>query len=42
MKLALILKDDSISEYLTSPYDADMVVNDLDNLLYFSNIKEKA
>lgn len=42
VKLALVLKDDSISEYLTSPYDADMVVNDLDNLLYFLNIKEKA
>ncbi|BDR65932.1 hypothetical protein N072000002_01630 [Clostridium tetani] len=41
-KMALILKNDSISEYLTSPYDADIVVDDLDNLLYFLNIIEKA
>ena len=41
-KLALIIKNNSISEYLNSSYDADIVVNDLDNLLYFFNKKEKA
>lgn len=41
-KMALILENNHIDRYLNSPYDADVVIDDLDNLLYFLNIKEKA